>query len=343
MKKAVMTEPGMIRFDEVDLPTIKGNQALVKIYKLGICGSDVHVYYGKHPFTKYPVVQGHEVSGEVITIGTDVKKVKAGDRVIIRPQIVCGVCRQCLDGNYNICDDLKVLGFQIDGAGAEYYVADEECMIKMPDKMSYEGGALVEPLAVGTHAIKRAGGVAGLNILIIGAGPIGNLTAQAAKAKGAAAVMISDKSEFRLQLAGDCNVDFLHNVDTEELEKKLIDDFGKDKADIIFDCVGTEASLRACILNARKGTKIITVGVYEGEIKADISKVQDRELKLIGTLMYKEEDMIEAINLISSGKIDYKKIITKEVPFSEYLEAYQHLEKNRNTEMKIIIDIAGNL
>ncbi len=339
MKQAVMIKPGEIRFREVDIPEINNNQVLIRIHEIGICGSDVHVYHGKHPTTDYPVVQGHEVSGEVVETGANVKRVKPGDRVIIRPQIVCGKCMHCLEGNYNICEELKVLGFQADGAGSEYYASDEEYLIKMPDGLSYSGGTIAEPLAVGIHALEKAGGVSGLNILIIGAGPIGNLTAQAAGAKGASAVMISDISANRLKLAAACGIDFTHNAEREELGSALIKNFGYKKADIIFDCVGSEASLGVCIKNARKGTGIINVGVYEGEILADMSKVQDNESKLSGTLMYTEKDMLEALALLSSGSIDYDSLITSKFPFSEYPEAYKHLDANRDAEMKIIIDL----
>ncbi len=340
MKQATMVKPGTIVFNEVEKPVCLENQVLIKIHYIGICGSDIHVFHGRHPFTSYPVVQGHEVSGEVIETGKEVLNIKIGDKIVIRPQITCGRCRQCKDGKYNICENLKVLGFQTDGAGAEYYASEEQYVIKIPDDMAFEAGAIVEPLAVGIHALELAGGVEGLNVLVIGAGTIGNLTAQAAKAKNAKQVMVSDISDFRLKLALECGVTYIHNPKNNSLEVSLLRDFGQDKADVIFDCVGTEESLRACISNARKGTKIINVGVYKGEIKADISKVQDNELCLLGTLMYLEKDMLESVDLLYNNKIEYKKIVTKKIPFHDFAKAYHLIDENGDKEMKVLIAVA---
>ena len=124
MLKAIMTSPGNIEFNDVPIPGVNKGELLIRIMKIGVCGSDIHVYHGKHPYTSYPVVQGHEVSGEVTKVGVDVTNFKVGDKVTIQPQLVCGRCYPCTHGNYHICDELKVMGFQTMGAASEYFAID---------------------------------------------------------------------------------------------------------------------------------------------------------------------------------------------------------------------------
>ena len=178
MLQQVMTNPGEIIFREVPVPEIKDNQVLVKIMNIGICGSDIHVYHGKHPFTKYPVTQGHEVSGEVVKTGDAVTEFHVGQKVTIEPQVYCGHCYPCRHGKYNLCEELKVMGFQTTGTASEYFAVDASKVTPIPEDMSYEEGAMIEPLAVAVHGVKQMGDVTGMNIVVIGAGPIGNLVAQ---------------------------------------------------------------------------------------------------------------------------------------------------------------------
>ena len=204
MLQQVMTNPGEITFREVPVPEVKDDQVLVKIRNIGICGSDIHVYHGKHPFTKYPVTQGHEVSGEIAEIGKNVSGFQIGQKVTIEPQVYCGHCYPCRHGKYNLCEKLKVMGFQTTGTASEYFAVDASKVTPIPEDMSYEEGAMIEPLAVAVHGVKQVGDVKGLNIAVLGAGPIGNLVAQAAKGMGAAKVMITDVSDLRLDKAKEC-------------------------------------------------------------------------------------------------------------------------------------------
>ena len=177
MLQQVMTNPGEITFREVPVPEVKDDQVLVKIRNIGICGSDIHVYHGKHPFTKYPVTQGHEVSGEIAEIGKNVSGFQIGQKVTIEPQVYCGHCYPCRHGKYNLCEELKVMGFQTTGTASEYFAVDASKVTPIPEDMSYEEGAMIEPLAVAVHGVKQMGDVKGMNITVIGAGPIGNLVA----------------------------------------------------------------------------------------------------------------------------------------------------------------------
>ena len=238
MLQQVMTNPGEIIFREVPVPEVGDDQVLVKIMNIGICGSDIHVYHGKHPFTKYPVTQGHEVSGEITGLGKNVTGFKVGQKVTIEPQVYCGHCYPCRHGKYNLCEELKVMGFQTTGTASEFFAVDASKVTPIPEEMSYEEGAMIEPLAVAVHAVKQMGDVKGMNITVIGAGPIGNLVAQTAKGMGAARVMITDVSDLRLTKAKECGIDICVNTKEKNFGEALVEAFGPDKADVIYDCAG---------------------------------------------------------------------------------------------------------
>ncbi|GAF69224.1 unnamed protein product [marine sediment metagenome] len=334
-----MTAPGKIEFRDVPVPKVKEGQVLVKIKRIGICGSDIHVYHGKHPYTSYPVVQGHEVSGEIVKLIDGGSNFKEGDKVTIQPQIVCGRCYSCKHGQNHICDNLKVMGFQATGMASEYFAVDLKKALKLPENISYDHGALVEPLAVAVHALKRGGDIKRRKILILGAGPIGNLVAQAANGMGAQSVMITEISDYRLNIARECGINYCLNSKTQDIGEELINTFGKDKADLILECVGINTTTEQAIANARKGTDIIVVGVFAEKATVDLGLVQDRELRLIGTLMYQEEDYRKAIELIEESKVKLDPIITEHFPFEDYLEAYKYIEEKKDKIMKVMIKL----
>jgi L-iditol 2-dehydrogenase len=312
---------------------------LIKIMSIGVCGSDIHVYHGKHPYTTYPVVQGHEVSGEIAGLGNRVTQFSIGDKVTIQPQVTCGKCYPCTHGKYHICDELKVMGFQTTGTASEFFAVDAKKVLKLPESLSFDEGAMVEPLAVAVHALGRGGYVAGKKILVLGAGPIGNLVAQAAKGLGAEAVMITDLSDYRLDLAKECGIDYCIKSTVQDVGTSLIEKFGPFKADLILECVGINPTMNQAISNARKGTDIIIVGVFGEKAAVDLGFVQDRELRLIGTAMYQEKDYLKAIELIEQGKIKLKPLITDHFEFKDYLKAYEHIDAKRDQVMKVMINV----
>ncbi len=339
MLQQVMTAPKEISFREIPVPEPAVDEVLVKIMRIGVCGSDIHVYHGKHPFTQYPVTQGHEVSGKVVSWGKDVSGFREGQRVTIEPQVFCGTCYPCRHGQYNLCESLKVMGFQTTGTASEYFAVKASKVTPLPDHMTYNEGAMMEPLAVTVHAVRRAGDVTGKKVAVLGAGPIGILLAQTLKAMGAAETMITDISEYRLALAKRCGVDHVVNTAQVEFEKALKDAFGPDKADLIYDCAGNDITINQAIYGARKGSKIILVAVFADMAKADLAVLNDHELDLDSTMMYRHEDYVEAIRLVGEGKIQLKPLMSKHFPFKEYLAAYEYIDANRETTMKVFVDV----
>lgn len=339
MLQQVMTKPGEIIFREVEIPEVKNNQVLIKIMNIGICGSDIHVYHGEHPFTSYPVTQGHEVSGEIVEIGKDVENLFVGQRVTIEPQVYCGECYPCRHGKYNLCEDLKVMGFQTTGTASKYFVVDASKVTSIPMNMSFEEGAMIEPLAVAVHGVKQIGDVKGMNIAVLGAGPIGNLVAQSAKAMGANKVMITDISDFRLNKAKDCGIDVCVNTKNVDFNDAMIEAFGNDKADVIYDCAGNNITMGQAIKYARKGSTIVLVAVFAGMAEVDLAVANDHELDIKSTMMYRHDDYVDAIKLVNEEKINLIPLISKTFAFKDYLDAYKFIDDNRETTMKVIINV----
>ncbi len=339
MLQQVMTAPGKVEFREVPIPQLKAGEVLVKIMEIGICGSDIHVYLGKHPFTSYPVTQGHEVSGLIEKLGEGVTGLTIGQKVTIQPQVVCGQCYPCRHGKYNLCESLKVMGFQTTGVASHYFAVDAKKVTPLPETMSLEEGAMIEPLAVAVHAVRRMGDMTGKDVCVLGAGPIGILVAQAAKGMGAARVMITDISEVRLQKAAECGIDFCINTKETNFGEALLQSFGPDKADVIYDCAGNDITMGQAIQYARKGSTIILVAVFAGMAKVDLAVLNDHELDLNTSMMYRSEDYEKAIELADSGKVQLKPLISQRFPFQKYLEAYKYIDENRETTMKVLIDV----
>lgn len=336
MIQALMTKPGEIIYQDVDEVATGPDQIKVKMKRIGVCGSDIHVYHGKHPFTSYPIVQGHEVSAEVIEVGGSVTDFKLGDKVTIQPQIVCGTCYPCTHGMYNDCETLKVMGFQATGMASEYFVTDAKKALRLPDNICWDHGSMIEPLAVAIHAIRRFGDIKEKSVLVLGGGTIGNLVAQAAKAMGAKKVLISEVSEYRLETAEKVGLETV-NPAQKNIKDAILNYFGPDSADVIFECVGINATMNQAIEHARKGSYIVVVGVFGDLANMNASLIQDHELTLIGTAMYRVEDYKTAIDLAEAGLIEFDSLITDHVPFKEYIRAYQIVDEQKDKAMKVII------
>jgi L-iditol 2-dehydrogenase len=340
MKQAVMTAPGQIQFFDVAQPVPGDDEVLMQTRRIGVCGSDIHVYHGLHPYTGYPVVQGHEVGGVVAGFGKNVTGLKVGDKITFMPQVTCGKCYPCTHGMYHICENLKVMGFQTGGAAQEYFVLPTENVLKLPDSMSLDEAAFIEPTAVTVHALRRGGGVEGKQVVVLGAGPIGNLTAQVARASGALAVMITDVSPYKLEKARQCGIEFVVNPASEDLNDAIVRYFGAQKADLILECVGIEPTITDAIRCARKGSTIVIVGVFGKKPQVDLGLVQDRELSLVGTLMYQQADYERAIELVAGHKLRLGAMITHRFPFDHYLDAYHAIEESKGEYLKVMIELA---
>jgi 2-desacetyl-2-hydroxyethyl bacteriochlorophyllide A dehydrogenase len=345
MKQAVLLKPGMVELHDVPLPReIKPNEILLKIHRVGVCGSDVHMYYGKHPFANtYPMVQGHEYGGEVIEVGSDVTLLKPGMRATARPHLVCGKCPACLRGQYNVCQNLKVEGCAgPEGAAQEYFIIPEDRAVVIPENLSYEQAAMIEPAAVGAHSTKRSGSLKGKNVVVTGAGTIGNLVAQFAVARGAKKVLITDLVDFKLDLAKQCGISETTNLRKEKFKDAVNRVFGDEGYQIAFEAVGAQAALTELIDNIENGGTVVIIGVYVQNPVVNMGFLGEHELNVLGSMMYRHEDYLETIDLISKGLIKTEPLITQHFPFVQYHDAYKFIEANADQAVKVMIDITEN-
>ena len=339
MIQQLMTAPKNITFREVPVPEPGPDQVLVKIKRIGVCGSDIHVWHGTHPYTSYPVTQGHEVSGQIVSLGEYVKDLAVGQKVTIEPQVFCGRCHPCLHGKYNLCEKLKVMGFQTTGTAGEYFAVDASKITPLPEELSYSEGAMIEPTAVAVHAAKRFPDLKGANVVVLGCGPIGILVMQAAKALGAAKALVTDISDSRLELAKSLGADFAVNTMQKDFGEAMLEAFGPDKADVIYECAGSDITMEQAIQNARKGSTIVLVAVFGKRASVDLAKLNDSELDLNTSMMYRHEDYVDAIRFVKEGSIQLKPLQSAHFAFQDYAKAYEYIDANRETTMKVLIDV----
>ena len=345
MRQAILEAPKTIVFKNVDAPqaeNLQAHQVLLNVKRIGICGSEIHSYHGLHPATFYPVVQGHEYSAVVVAVGPEVTVCKPGDNVTARPQLVCGECAPCKRGQYNVCEHLRVEAFQADGAAQDYFVVSDDRVVVLPQGMSLDDGAMIEPCAVGAHASNRTD-VKGKNVVVSGAGAIGNLVAQFCKARGAKKVLITDVSDLRLQKAQEGGIQHTANVLNKSMKEAVAETFGDEGYQVGFEVAGVESSIRSLMETIEKGSDIVVVAVFAKDPALSMFYLGEHELRLIGTMMYRHEDYQTAVDFVSRGVVNLKPLVSNRFAFEQYDEAYQFIDANRATTMKVIVDLDQKL
>lgn len=337
MRRVRLTEPKKAIIEEVPYPKPGPREVVMKIAYCGICGSDLHASIGKHPFVPLPATPGHEFSGWVEEVGSEVKEFKKGDRVTSEPNLVCGKCYNCRIGRYNICEKLRVMGCQGDGAMADYFLLPVEKTVPIPKNLSLKHAALVEPVAVGTHAAHRAGDLYMKNVAIIGSGMIGLAVLASVVKAGAKNIWVTDMDEERLKIAKSMGATRTLNS-KEDVVKIIRSEAGFEGIDVAFEAVGIEASLRTAMDVVRKGAKVVVIGVFGEESRIKSAIVQDWEMEMIGTLMYTMRDIKEAIDLLASGYVPADKIIGKVFPLAEANDAFEFARTHKES-LKTLIEV----
>lgn len=309
------------------------DEVLVKIVANGICGSDIHFYHegrlGNFVVTK-PYIPGHEASGVVIKVGKNVKR-SEGERVVIEPGIPCGTCGFCKTGRYNLCSSVKFLSAPpINGTFCDYISIRQDCVHKIPDELTFEQAALVEPAAVAVHSVNRAGKVYGSNALIVGAGPIGLLTVQAFKAAGGGKAVCMDIVESRLETAKLMGADETINI--KETREDL-----HDIADIVFETAGSSSSTKNLYQYAKTGGRVVQVGWPNGNnVNMNIAYLLEKELDYIGINRYANV-FPTAITWIADGRIDVKNMITHKFELNNIEEAFKFTFENPQKVIKTVV------
>ena len=341
MKAAILYKPFDMRLEEMEIPEIGPNEVLVKIQAVGICGSDIHFYRTGRCGTfvvKEPLVLGHESAGEIVEVGENVTNIKKGDRVAIEPGFPCGRCYFCKIGKYNLCPNVKFYGAPpIHGAFREYAPADAAFVYKLPPNLSYEEGALIEPLAVGMQGVRRCNLEDGSVIAVFGCGPVGLLTMQAAKASGAATAIAVDILDYRLEVAEKLGADHVVNAAKEDVSKKISSLTDGRGADVVFEVSGATKAFEDALRVVRPGGVIVQIGIFEAEeIPLRPALLIDKELDIRGVFRYANA-YEPAIRLAAAGKVQLKPLITHTFPLDRIHEAFKVVMEKIGNPIKVII------
>ena len=340
MLQVKMPEAFKIEYLDLPVPEIGDDDVLIQMKRVGVCGSDIQIYHGRHKYMKFPVVQGHEGSGVIAKVGANVGTLKVGDRVTIQPQVFCGECAPCRSGHYNVCKNLKVYGVHTSGMFTEYFPTPASKVLLIPETLSFDEGSLVEPAAVATGAIRRCGDLTGLNIVVLGAGAIGNLVAQVAVASGARKVVITDIIQKRLDIAAECGIHAGVNTRDRKLKEVILEQFGDDEADIIIDCAGVKAIFSEAVAAARCSSKIVVVANYKEPVEIELPLFQRREVDMLGIMMYVREDFERAIDLMARKAISTSLLISDYFDIRQIEDVYPFIDNNTNSIMKVVIKIS---
>jgi L-iditol 2-dehydrogenase len=325
MRRVVLVEPERFVLEEVPIPKPGPAEVILKVEQAGICGSDVHIYLGESRI-RPPVVLGHEFSGTVHSVGAEVKDFQVGDRVIAEPGIECGTCTYCQSGRYNLCLDLYTIGARIDhdGAYADYVRVPARKLLALPDDMSFAEGAMVELVACATHALDVANIAAGDVVLVIGAGPIGNLMAQAVKMAGADAVAVADVVVERLALAKQLGADKVVNASETDLVAWAKETYGEGSVNRVIDAASTAGTFHQALQILRRGGRLINVGIATQPVEWQ-PNILLKEIELTGMNMYTRRNFEEALKAMQEGHIEVQPLITASYPLARIDEAYDRV------------------
>ena len=330
-----------IRIEEAPLPELPGERHVkVNIGAVGICGSDLHGFYDLSSTARIPgLIMGHEAAGVVTEVGAAVTRVKVGDRVAIDPQVICGTCAQCQKGYYSVCDNKKIIGSNLkgfmNGCMAEFAVVTEKQCFLLPDNLSLEEGAMVEPVSNAIHVLNRVKVNMGDTIVVIGAGTLGLCILQAAKLTGAGRVIVIDLSEKKLALAKTLGADIVIQAGEDPVARilSLTDGLG---ADIVIEAVGIGATYKQAISLVRKRGSIMFFGATHKEVSLELIPILHKELHLIGCTGA-ETECPTAIDFIASGKINVKPLITHRFALDDTQEAFETMADPGNNAVKVML------
>ncbi|WP_080872553.1 zinc-dependent alcohol dehydrogenase [Oceanobacillus timonensis] len=319
---------------ETPVPQIVEDEMLIKVAYTGICGSDLSIRAGKNPRVTYPLIMGHELSGEVVEMGSACTgEIRLGDAVTVNPLLSCGQCELCMQGWTHLCRNFGLYGIDVDGAFADYIKVKGRHVHKVPDEVSLDTAALTEPFAVGIHAVERSHLTIGDKVFVLGGGPIGLMVALAARAAGAELVAVSEMSDDRLHIIRELGFIAIDAKKYRLLDKvhDLTNGMG---ADIVFDAAAVKkTSAQMTSILRTRGTAVI-VGLQREPVPVDLGDVNLRELKVLGTMVYTNKSFRTAVKRLPETK-ELQKLISHKLPLEKFEEGFSSaISKNG---MKILL------
>jgi 2-desacetyl-2-hydroxyethyl bacteriochlorophyllide A dehydrogenase len=342
MKALVLEDYNKFIFQDITMPKIaNGDDVLIKVKAASVCGSDVHGMSGATGRRLPPIIMGHEASGQIVEVGSNVKKFNVGDRVVFNSTLFCGQCGYCQHGEVNLCDERKVFGvsceeYKINGAYAEYIVVPDRIVYSIPESVSYEQASLIEPFSVGFHAVRVAELGLADTVLVYGSGTIGSFIIQSLRIKGAGKIIATDIDDDKLVLAKEMGADYVINSKKTDLISE-IRKIAPNGLDIVFDVVGKASVARQGLDLLKKGGTIVMVGLMDREISFPVQRITTWQLRIQGTYISSDE-YPACIDLISSGRVNLKPFLKNYVPLSEAPIWFNRLQSAEKGLHKVIFN-----
>ena len=340
MRAAVFHGRNQLRCEEVTRPDPKAGEVLIKVSRCGICGTDSHIFRGNFPAPNLPLIIGHEFAGTVAAVGAGVKSVKPGDKATADINIACGTCWFCRHHQKLFCAEVRQLGVHDAGGMADYVVAPAANVYKLPNAMTFEHAAFVEPLACAIHGQERIGVGVGETVLIIGAGPMGLAHAALSRLRGASRVIISEPSETRRARAHAIGSDIEIDPLAENATERLLQATEGRGADVVIEAVGRPATYKQAIELVRRGGRILAYGAAPPDATIDLKPfdIYAKELTIVGSYAGTYTTWPKAIDLIASGRINPSQIVDSVRPLSAVTQSIETMETDKSF-VKIQIDL----
>lgn len=334
-RMAKITAPQTIELERTEKRRPGPGEVCIAVKASAVCGSDMHIFSGRHPYVKLPTTIGHELAGVVESVGAGVEHIAPGDRVCVEPLITCGKCWYCLHGRYDYCENLR-LKYRSGCSGyADYYYAEERWCHKLPENVSFEEGALMEPLACAVHAVLKSGVGLCDSACIMGDGPIALMLAQLCVAAGATRVYVLGLLERNLELARRFGCIPLKSDD--EAVERILSDTHNRGVDVAFEAVGAPVTFNRSLSVVKRGGRDVIFGIFEQDFNArQVLDAMVREVEVVGTSSYCW-DFQRAIELVSAGRLDIRSLITHTLPLAEVQKAMTIKRDPAQQPLKIIL------
>ena len=339
MKALLLKSKQTLSLENVELPALKSDEMLIKVAACGVCGTDIHLYNGEEGAgsSTLPLIMGHEFSGTVVELGSNISKFKAGDRVTVDPNVYCGQCFQCQRGNGHFCLNAEAYGVSMFGGFAEYCIVTEKAAYKIPDNLSLMHAALVEPIACCLHGIDRANIKVGSNVAIIGMGSIGQLMLQLVKNAGAAIIIAIEpqaaKREKALQLGATIAID----PSTQDVNQ-VTSELGIASIDSVIECVGRANTMETAIEIASRGATVVLFGLTAPNTEIRVKPLEQvfrKELTITSSFV---NPLVtdRVIDLLASGRIDAEAVITDMIPLDESIKIFTDAEYRTHGKILVV-------
>jgi len=337
MKTAILKEIRKLDVEDVAKPSLRPMQVIVKIKAVSICGTDVHEYEGKLP-TVLPRILGHDFSGLVEEIGEGVEQFRPGDRVAVIPSFPCYVCQDCKRGNYVLCRNKKLAGLHLDGCHREYMLVPESNLVKLPDNVSFEEAATLEPFTVALNTFDRLGIKVGESVAVLGQGPMGLGQTQIARLSGAGEIIVTDVRQEVLDLAKRYGATTAINSAKEDPAKRILEVTEGKGVDAVIDAAGVPQTTSIMLNVVRKEGKAVCMGVQKGIPPLDVVTIIMKTLTIYGVGGNGGRGQYpRAVDLVSRGLIDIKSMITHRFPFAQVKEVFEMLSSKGEKTIKVML------